>query len=144
FLHFVQARLAMLDIFVGCFGVAAYLFCVFDREHIIERRDGKAGSNRFWSIKWRLAAGIAGGAAAASKLSGWFVVLGVFLLVVGWEIHSRRSDGLGRAIWEAFREEALSIGLALVLLPLLVYAVSYTGRLDGIVLTWPWATNSWF
>jgi dolichyl-phosphate-mannose-protein mannosyltransferase len=142
FLHFVQARLAMLDIFVGFFGVAAYVFCVFDREQIIER--GRDGVNRFWSRKWRLAAGLAAGAAAASKLSGWFVVVGVFLLVIAWEIHSRRSDGLGRAIVRAFREEAVSIGLALVGLPLFVYAASYIGRLEGTILTWPWASDSWF
>jgi dolichyl-phosphate-mannose-protein mannosyltransferase len=144
FLHFVQARLAMLDIFVAFFGVAAYLFCVLDRAQIIERRNGGASRNRFWSRKWRLAAGLAAGAAAASKLSGWFVVVGVFLLVIAWEIHSRRSEGLGRAIVRAFREEAGSIGLALVGLPLFVYAASYTGRLEGTILTWPWASDSWF
>src|SRR5262245_44566177 len=143
FLHFVQARLAMLDIFVGFFGVAAYVFCVLDREQI-GRRNGGDAVNRFWSQKWRLAAGLAAGAAAASKLSGWFVVVGVFLLVSAWEIHSRRSGGLGRAIVRACREEAVSIGLALVGLPLFVYAASYTGRLEGTILTWPWASDSWF
>jgi len=144
FLHFVQARLAMLDIFVGFFGVAAYVFCVLDREQIIERRNGTDALNRFWSRKWRFAAGVAAGAAAASKLSGWFVVAGVFLLVIAWEIHSRRSGGLGRAIVRAFREEAVSIGLALVGIPLFVYAASYIGRLEGTILTWPWASDSWF
>jgi dolichyl-phosphate-mannose-protein mannosyltransferase len=144
FLHFVQARSAILDNFVAFFGVAAYLFCVLDRAQIIERRNGVLSRNRFWSRKWRLAAVLAAGAAAASKLSGWFVVVGVFLLVIAWKIHSRRSDGLGRAIVRAFREEAGSIALALVGLPLFVYAASYTGRLEGTILTWPWASDSWF
>src|SRR5262249_55297103 len=75
---------------------------------------------------------------------GWFVVAGVFLLVIAWEIHPRRSGGLGRAIVRACREEAVSIGLALVGIPLFVYAASYIGRLEGMILTWPWASDSWF
>jgi len=144
FLHFVQARLAMLDIFVSFFGVAAYVFSVLDREQILERGNGKVAESRLWDRKWRFAAGLSCGAAAASKLSGWFVVLGIFLLITGWEIHSRRSYGLRLALFRTFREENGSIGLALVGLPIVVYAASYTGRLEGTIFAWPWATNSWF
>src|SRR5262249_52971155 len=130
FLYFVQGRVAMLDIFVSFFAVASYVFCVLDRDRTLERRDGRPSEHGLWNRKWRLAAGLSCGAAAASKLSGWVVVLGIFLLIFSWEIQSRRSRGLPRAALGTFREEGASIGLCLIGMPLLVYAASYTGRLQ--------------
>jgi dolichyl-phosphate-mannose-protein mannosyltransferase len=143
FLYFVQSRLAMLDIFVSFFVVAAYVFCVLDRDQILERRNSRASENVLWKRKWRLAAGLSLGAAAASKLSGWFVVPGILLLIAGWEIQSRRSLGLRTALRKTFHEEGLSIGLSFICIPVLVYATSYIGRLQGAILAWPWASDSW-
>jgi dolichyl-phosphate-mannose-protein mannosyltransferase len=143
FLYFVQSRLAMLDIFVAFFVVAAYVFCVLDRDQILERRNSRASENALWKRKWRLAAGLSLGAAAASKLSGWFVVPGILLLIAGWEIQSRRSLGLRTALRKTFHEEGPSIGLSFICIPVLVYAASYIGRLQGAILAWPWASDSW-
>jgi dolichyl-phosphate-mannose--protein O-mannosyl transferase len=56
-LHIVQSRIATLDVFVTLFGVAAVLFAVLDYQHPSERL----------VPPWRLAAGLAAGAAVASK-----------------------------------------------------------------------------
>ena len=133
--HFIHSRLAMLDIFVALFAVAAFFFCVLDREQIVARAAGGLSHRR-----WRLAAGVAGGAAAACKISGAAVVLGVLLLVTVWEIEARRRSaqrtrGVGR--------ELSSIVLLLVAVPLTAYVATYAGRLDGSLLTAPWVEGSW-
>jgi dolichyl-phosphate-mannose--protein O-mannosyl transferase len=139
FLHFVQSRLAMLEIFVAFFGVAAFLCCTYDRDQILAHPDGRA---TLWQLRWRIAAGVLGGGAAACKLSGWLIVLGLIALVFACAVHARRSDGLPRALLRAFHEEATSIVFALVALPVIVYSLTYTGRLEGAILAWPWQADS--
>ena len=131
---FIHSRLALLDIFLCLFTLAAFLFCFLDRAQLATRMAGGR------SHRWRLGAGVAAGCAAASKPSGGAVAVGVLLLVVGWEIAARRRSptsrrDLGRA--------AASIVLLLVVVPLAVYAATYVGRVDGSLLAWPWAEGSW-
>lgn len=148
FLHFVQSRIAMLDIFVALFGVAALLFVVLDRQRLIEgARRGGGPLGR----PWRLAAGIAAGAGIATKWSGGFFLIAVILLTVAWETAGRRSDepnrrfgSRTRAFSGTIREEGLSVTLWLVLVPALLYALTYVGRIEGSLLAAPWAETSWF
>jgi dolichyl-phosphate-mannose--protein O-mannosyl transferase len=147
FLHFVQSRIAMLDIFVALFGVASVLFVVLDRERLIE---GAIQGGRL-RRPWRLAAGIAAGAATATKWSGALFVVAVIVLTVAWEAAARREDdgngwfrSRGRSFSRAMREQGLNVLLWLVLAPLLVYALSYLGRIEGSLLTAPWDESSWF
>jgi dolichyl-phosphate-mannose--protein O-mannosyl transferase len=115
-LHFLHSRLGMLDIFIPLFATAALLCCVYDRDHILRRRSNHP---------WRLAAGIAAGAAIAVKWPGAFALATVVFLTVRWELSARRTTGVA-AVREVFREQGLSIAGALLLLPALVYAASYT------------------
>lgn len=133
--HLIHSRIAMLEIFVALFTLAAFHFCLLDRAEIAHRSEGRPSHER-----WRVAAGFAAGAAAACKLSGAAVVASVFLLVSAWEIaaHRRSARPLG-----AFGRPALSIVLSLAILPLATYMTTYAGRLDGAVLTSPWTEGSW-
>jgi dolichyl-phosphate-mannose-protein mannosyltransferase len=140
FLHVVLSRAAMLEAFVTAFGVLAFLFVILDRD---ASREGRRRTIWGLSHPWRLAAGLAGGAASASKWSGWPLLVAVLVLTIVWEINVRRLDGEGRAVARALRQEGPSILVGLLVLPILVYVVSYAGRLDGSLLAWPWSEGSW-
>ena len=133
--HFVHSRLAMLDVFVALFAVGAFYFCLLDRVQIDARARGLPSHQR-----WRLAAGAAAGAAAACRLSGALIVVGVIALVVAWETAATRRSGRRLS---GFGGEAISIVLLLVAVPLAVYIGSYAGRLDGSLLAIPWADGAW-
>ena len=133
--HVIHSRLAMLDIFLCLFVLAAFLFCFLDRAQIQARFAGAPAHHR-----WRLAAGVAAGAAAATKVSGGAAAVGILALIVGWEIAERRRSG-GR--FQRPGATAGSIVLLLVVVPLVVHAATYAGRLDGELLALPWADTSW-
>jgi len=139
FLHFVQSRIAMLDVFVPLFGLTSVLFIVLDRDTLLEGRSPDGILRR----PWRLGAGVAAGAATASKWSGAFFVVIVLLLGIAWEYAARREDGGGRAFRRALREQGLAIALSLLVIPLLVYIATFAGRIDGEIFALPWREESW-
>lgn len=144
FLHITQSRIAMLDVFVPLFGTAATLFVVHDRDRLA--RDGAKRAS-ILDRPWRLAAGAAAGAAMTTKWSGVLVVVLVLVLTAGWEISARRrasSSTVMRAVFRTFTEEGASILAWLVVVPALIYVATYIGRLEGSMLAWPWADDSWF
>jgi dolichyl-phosphate-mannose-protein mannosyltransferase len=139
-LNFVQSRISMLDIFLTAFVVAGFLFLVLDRRWI-ERRTPELGLAEdeealLLSLPpdrppapifrpWRLAAGMAMGAAVATKWSGGPALAGAILLALGWERSRRRQVGLFHPWREAIRDEGFSIFLFLVIVPVLVYTATY-------------------
>jgi dolichyl-phosphate-mannose-protein mannosyltransferase len=129
-LHFVQSRVAMLDVFVTAFAVATFLFVVID--HQSEPRPLRP---------WLAAAGVAAGAAFASKWSGALVVVAAPAMVLVWDAGAARARGerLSRAVGRSLP----LVALWLVVLPALVYAVCYLGRLDGQLLALPWQRGAW-
>jgi dolichyl-phosphate-mannose-protein mannosyltransferase len=136
-LAFVQARIAMLDVFVPFFGLIAILCLLRDRDRMLSSsRAGNRGP-------WRYLAGAAAGAATASKWSGSFFVVTVLVLTIAWARGIRRADGRGRPLRRALRQEGSSIVLGLVVVPLAVYVLSYGARLDGQLLALPWNEGSW-
>jgi len=136
-LSIVQSRVGMLDILATCAGVAAVLFAVFDRDAMTRQHTQPDRVMRPWLI----AAGLAGGAAAACKWSGVLALGVVILLVLAWELSASRRAG--HTTGEAIRSAAPVIIIWLVALPALVYAASYAGRLEGDLLAWPWQRDSW-
>jgi dolichyl-phosphate-mannose--protein O-mannosyl transferase len=78
---------------------------------------------------WRIATGVALGAAVACKWSGATAVVGAIALSLLWEVGRRRRAGMPtrRAIWKAVQWEAFPIVVWLVVLPLGVYVASYLG-----------------
>ncbi|HEX2221098.1 MAG TPA: phospholipid carrier-dependent glycosyltransferase, partial [Candidatus Limnocylindria bacterium] len=127
FLHLVQSRVAMLDVFVGLFVVVAALAVVLDRERRRDREPAGLVGRLTLGRPWRFLAGAALGAAAAVKWSGAYIGLGLVVLTVAWEIAARRPPGVSgrQALREAFRQEALPSIAAFGAVPILVYLASY-------------------
>lgn len=148
-LHFVQSRASMLDIFLPMFGLAALLFLVIDRDVLIARakappeEDGPAAAGPL-GRPWRLAAGAAAGAAVAVKWSGGLILVLVLLLALAWEIGARPTQSRPRAFLRALRHEGPTLILAFLLIPALVYLLSYVGRLEGDVLALPGSEGSFW
>ena len=149
FLHIVQSRIGMLDVFVTLFVVAAILFAVHDRDRPRaqdwDRRPAGILSALTLHRPWRLLAGLALGAAVAVKWSGAYVALAVIGLTAAWEIAARRSavpDGRSRswrsATWLAIREELPRSIVLLGVVPLAVYLAAYIGRMPGELIGLPW------
>ena len=135
FPHYVHSRLAMLDVFTALFAVAAFLFVILDRDHSRQRI---ADVPRH--LGWRAMAAAAAGAAAATKLSGAAVVVGVVILVLLWHREESRTVlRRRRQILAAPAREALFV----IAIATAAYLASYVGRLEGDLLTLPWADQAW-
>ena len=157
FLHLVQSRIAMLDVFVALFVVAAVLFAVLDRDRM--RRAPWDRSPAGWLSRlalgrpWRLLAGASLGAAVAVKWSGGYIGLGVIPLIIAWEVVARRRDELdptaprrswGSALRRTVVEEGPRSLVLLVLVPMLVYLAAYIGRMPGEVVALPWQEGTFW
>ncbi|MGH2821106.1 MAG: phospholipid carrier-dependent glycosyltransferase [Actinomycetota bacterium] len=135
-LHLVQSRVAMLDVFVPLFGLAAVLFALYDRDRSRPRAPGGPGPgpsviDGLLDRPWRLAAGAAAGAALASKWAGGLFLVAVLCLVVTWEVAARRNAGEDRPVRRAVAQEGPSVVAWLVIVPLLIYVFTFAGRLHG-------------
>ncbi|MEA2461465.1 MAG: dolichyl-phosphate-mannose-protein mannosyltransferase, partial [Actinomycetota bacterium] len=142
-MHFVQSRVAMLDIFTTFFTMLAFFCLLVDREHMERRRGSNDPSTRRMARPWRAAAGIAAGAATACKWEGAFALVAIIVLTFVWERAARREDDEHEAFGRTFTEETPSIVLYLMILPVVTYAATYIGHLQGDVLALPWAQGSW-
>jgi dolichyl-phosphate-mannose-protein mannosyltransferase len=156
-LNFVQSRISMLDIFLATFVVAGFLFLLLDRRWV-ERRTPQPEPMDAEAVllalppdrppspifrPWRLAAGLAFGAAVATKWSGATALVGAVLLALAWERTRRREVGLAHPVREAVRDEGFGIFLFLVIVPVLVYVASYTAWWvdNGLALGDWWGTQ---
>ena len=155
FLHLVQSRIGMLDVFVTLFVIAAILFAVLDRDRPIAAPWDRTPTGYLSLLAldrpWRLLAGIALGAAVAVKWSGAYIALAIIPLVIAWEIAGRRwseQDGQrrspSRATWLAVREEGLRTVVLLGLVPVAVYLAAYIGRMPGEVIGLPWQEGTFW
>jgi dolichyl-phosphate-mannose--protein O-mannosyl transferase len=123
-LHFVQSRVAMLDIFLVLWTTAAFAALVVDRDQIRERL---ATDQALGWRPWRLLAGACLGAALATKWSAVYFVAALILLAFFWEVGARRTAGRHAPVRDTLRRSAVPLLAALVLLPLVLYVVSWTG-----------------
>jgi dolichyl-phosphate-mannose--protein O-mannosyl transferase len=142
FLHAVQSRIAMLDVFIVLFVVGGMLAIVLDRDRVGSRAIPRWLSALTLHRPWRLVAGACLGAAAGTKWSGAYVALVVIGLVIAWELAGamRRMPGVSRRAswWAAFRSEALPTLALLGVVPVLVYLAGYIGRMPGELIGAPW------
>ncbi|MGH2717680.1 MAG: phospholipid carrier-dependent glycosyltransferase [Actinomycetota bacterium] len=85
-----QSRLAMLDIFLAFFVVLGFLFVVLDHDRVLAPLP-RPGSRL--DLRWRIAAGLAFGAACAVKWSGAYALAGATVLMLFWNVSAalRRS-----------------------------------------------------
>lgn len=146
FLHVVQSRIAMLDVFITLFVVGAALAIVLDRDRPRDSTSPSLIDRLTLGRPWRLVAGACLGAAAATKWSGAYVALAIIGLTVAWEIARTRADapeaGWWRATRRAFRRETLPTVILLGLVPLAVYLASYTTRMSGELIGLPWVEGT--
>jgi dolichyl-phosphate-mannose-protein mannosyltransferase len=80
----------------------------------------------FWH-PWRFGAGVAFGAACATKWSGAFALAGAIALAVMWERTRRTRARVDRAVLDTVVQESFGVLVALVFVPILVYLMSYAG-----------------
>jgi dolichyl-phosphate-mannose--protein O-mannosyl transferase len=73
---------------------------------------------------WRLAMGLAFGCAIATKWSGVNAIFAAGLLSIIWE-GTRRRGHTRHPLWRAIQQEAFGLVVFLVLVPIVVYVVSY-------------------
>ncbi len=126
-LHLVQSRISMLDIFVPLFALTALLL-------LVTAKDRAAVERSF--ILPLAGAGVALGAAVASKWAGVFFIPLALVLWLSWGIGASRK-GRGSA-----GATILHAVLYLGLLPIAVYVFTYVGRVDGSLLALPWNEGS--
>ncbi|HEX6845320.1 MAG TPA: phospholipid carrier-dependent glycosyltransferase, partial [Actinomycetota bacterium] len=141
-LWFVQSRVAMLDVFVATFGLAAVLFAVLDRDR--RAPPAETPTERVRDRPWLLAAGLAAGAAVASKWSGvWFWAL-VVIVPFAWDATRARRAGADRPSRTVLRRTWRPRLWSLAILPGLLYVVSFGNRFSGGLLVPPWSRDSWW
>jgi dolichyl-phosphate-mannose-protein mannosyltransferase len=123
---YVQARIAMLDIFLIAFCTLALAFFTFSYR---EKRQGAA-------FAYALVTGVSLGLAGACKWSGFFLLFGIvaaYLLIQilrGWGVSfrdPRDSDFYGANSWTRMR--APQAFAALILAPLAVYVATYVPQM---------------
>ncbi|WP_286158252.1 phospholipid carrier-dependent glycosyltransferase [Streptomyces sp. CB03911] len=135
-LHFVMSRVALLDLVVMFWILAAFGFLLLDRDRtrgLIARRLGDAPdavTARRMNLGWRpyrIAAGVCVGLTCATKWSGLYVALAFGLLTVLWDAGSRRLAGAARPyLWTLLRD-ALPAFCSIVLTSVVVYVSSFAG-----------------
>ncbi|MGE5763001.1 MAG: dolichyl-phosphate-mannose--protein mannosyltransferase [Mycobacterium leprae] len=166
-LHFVHSRIAMLDIFVMFWIVAAFGCLVVDRDtgraRLAAALEGQAagfdrGGPRLGVRWWRVGAGACLGLALGTKWSAAFYVVAFAALAFAWDVGARRAAGSRAPLRAALRRDALPVVLALGLLPATVYVASWGGWFatgggwdrqwaDGRTTSWPFvpaALRSWW
>jgi dolichyl-phosphate-mannose--protein O-mannosyl transferase len=116
-MHFVQSRIAMLDIFLMFWVVAAFGCLVVDRD---QGRDRLAERLTTYTLypgpslgfrPWRLAAGVCIGAAFGTKWSALFYVVVLLLLAFAWDVGARRAAGIPRPFSTSFWREIGLLGV---------------------------------
>jgi dolichyl-phosphate-mannose--protein O-mannosyl transferase len=89
---------------------------------------------------WRYAAGIALGAAFATKWSGALAIVAAIVLSLMWERTRRFRAWVEHPVRRTIVQEGFPIVIAFVLLPFLVYYASYIGTF----IEFGWSPAKWF
>ncbi|MGI8537119.1 MAG: dolichyl-phosphate-mannose--protein mannosyltransferase, partial [Mycobacteriales bacterium] len=132
-LHFVQSRVAMLDVFLAAAVLAAFACLVADRD-AVRRRLAVTGDEELtgWGPRlglrpWRLAAGVCLGAGLATKWSAVYYVAVLVLLAFAWEVGARRTAGVRAPVRSTLRRSVPGLLAVLLVLPAALYVLSWAG-----------------
>lgn len=128
-LHFVQSRVAMLDVFLVFWTTSAFGCLLVDRDRLRARLAEVAdpAQVRTGVRRWRVAAGVCLGGAVATKWSGIYYLAALALLSLAWEVGARRTAGVRAPVRVSLRRATLPLAGTFVLLPLALYLLSWTG-----------------
>ena len=137
-LELVLSRTALLDVFLLTFVLASFYCLVMDRETrrrawlraleegLDPRRPGRAGRPRLGVPWWRLGGFFLIGCAMAVKWSALWYILAFALLVLWWEVGTRRCAGVPRPWRDTLLDETIWVGMGAVI-AVAVYLTSWTG-----------------
>ena len=140
-LHLVVSRTALLDVF-GSFFILLALLCILNDLARRSGGDGESGASPQHRL-WRPAAGASIGLAIASKWTALPMLVVVIGLALGGAVRHARDRGSDRPWRAGLRNEAGSVAIYLLLVPAVIYALTYLGRLEGDLLAAPWSEGSW-
>lgn len=135
--HLVMSRIAMLDIFLMLFILAAFGALLADRYQSRRRLAAYAAAHPErmsygpWLIlrPWQLAAAILLGCAVAVKLSALSFVAVFGIMVVLWDLQARRTAGVRRWVRAGLTRDGLWAVVTVLPLAAATYLVSWTGWL---------------
>ena len=137
-LAFVMSRIALLDVFVAFFTLAAVACLAVDRDwfrgrladDLVRRELGDLG-RRFGPAllvrPWRLASGVCWGLALGTKWNALYVVAAFALLSLAWDVGARRLAGAGPRANLAILRDGIPAFVSLVVIPLGVYVATWAG-----------------
>jgi len=141
-LHLVLSRTALLDIFLMFWLLAGFACLVNDRDRAqflsAERNDDPEraiGPGRRLFRPWRLAAGVCFGLAAGVKWSAIPLILVFVGMVFLWDAGARWRHEVQAAPRATFVMDGISAILGLVVIPIAVYVLSWSG--------WLLTTSGW-
>ena len=142
FLHVVQSRIAMLDVFLTLFVLTSFTCLAIDRVRYDARGRGGVVSAAL-RRPWLLAAGVAAGAAMATKWVGALALLGIVVLSCVWTSRQSPEGPWVTGLKRALRAQWPAMAAAFVVAPAVTYIASSAPSVDGSVVTAPWARGSW-
>ncbi len=145
-MHLVLSRTALLDLPLSFFVLVAFAALLLDRDQARQRvatrleqfSDGRTGPGIGFR-PWRLVAGIALGAALATKWNALAYLAAFGLLTVFWDVGARRLAGVRLPWWGALRRDAVPAFLTMIPAAVVVYVTSWSGWLassDGYLRNW--------
>lgn len=163
-LHFVMSRVALLDLVVMFFALAAFGCLLVDRDHARSRlatrlpidEDGRVRPNAPTGDRagtgarpWRIAAGVCLGLAASTKWNGLYFLACFVVLALLWDVGARRVAGARRPWRAVLRKDLGRSVLSLVAVAVVTYLAAWTGWFrsddgygrhwaDGRGGTWSW------
>jgi dolichyl-phosphate-mannose--protein O-mannosyl transferase len=123
----VMSRTALLDGILAFFVLAAFACLVVDRDKCRERLAEGLPPSRL--RPWRLAAGLCLGLAVGTKWSAVPFMAAFGVMTVLWDAGARRAIGERRPLLTTLRRDAAPAFASLVILPIGVYLVSWSGWL---------------
>ncbi|MCK1796833.1 phospholipid carrier-dependent glycosyltransferase [Streptomyces sp. XM4193] len=135
-LHFVMSRVALLDLVLMFFVLAAFGCLLIDRDRTrarlaaalpADRPDAAVGRMSLGLRPWRIAAGVSLGLAIGTKWSGLYVLAAFGLLALFWDVSARRTAGAARPWRTALRRDSVPAFLSLVPVALVLYVVGWVG-----------------
>jgi dolichyl-phosphate-mannose--protein O-mannosyl transferase len=136
-LEFVLSRVAILDIFVMFWVLAAFGMLVLDRDASRARlaaltdlapASELAGGGPNLGIRWRrVLAGVFLGAACATKWNGVWYLFAFAALAIAWDIGARRALGYRDRLLGVLRSDVIWMPVSFGAVPFLTYLVSWSG-----------------
>ena len=132
-LHLVESRLALLDVFLMFFLLLAFVFVLLDRDdgrrRLLARGPGGVLGPWLGVRWWRIAAGVACGAAAAVKWNALFSIAALGILAVLWDMNARRIAGVKHWFAGAVLKDGPWGFLSMIGVGAVVYVITWTGWL---------------